>query len=142
MVEAGVLGVVGRFDESLVAVQYELSVLFLTLNCVQAPVNDSAKQGSTLAERTEQLREACDDDVYAELLRLNSMDFELLRRARAEVRRRFERVPDRDERLSRLREDVSKLLSRAGDCTESEAASQPVPKPHHRTSPKARWTPP
>ena len=85
MLETSFLGVVDRFDESLVAGQYGLSLLFPTLNCVQAPVNDSAKKGSTLAERTEELRTACGDDVYAELVRLNSMDFELLRRARAEV---------------------------------------------------------
>ena len=129
MLETCFLGVVDRFDESLVAGQYGLSVLFPTLNCVQAPVNDSAKKGSTLEERTEQLREACDDGVYAELLRLNAMDFELLRRARAEVRRRFERVPDREERLRRLREGVSQLVARGENVDVATPASRPVPGP-------------
>ena len=141
MLETCFLGVVDCFDESLVAGQYGLSVLFPSLNCVQAPVNDSAKKGSTLAERTEQLKEACDDDVYAELLRLNSMDFELLRRARAEVRRRFERVPDGEERLRRLREGVSVLLARGEDVNASTAATQPVRPPRNVAGRKAKWTP-
>ena len=142
MLETCFLGVVDCFDESLVAGQYGLNVLFPTLNCVQAPVNDSAKKGSTLAERTEQLRKACDDEVYAELLRLNAMDFELLRRARAEVRRRFERVPDGEERLRRLREGVSILLARGENVNESTAASQPIPQPRNVAGRKAQWTPP
>jgi hypothetical protein len=141
MLETSFLGVVDCFDESLVAGQYEFSGLFPTLNCVQAPVNDSARKGSTLAERTEELRRACDDDVYAELLRLNAMDFELLRRARAEVRCRFERVPDREERLRRLKEGVSILLARGENVNEPKAGSQPVSQP--RKDPrKAQWTPP
>ena len=95
MLETSFLGVVDQFDESLVAGQYGLRTLFPALNCVHAPVNVSAAPGSTLAERAEQFREACHDAIYAELLRLNAMDFELLRRARAEVQRRFDLVPDR-----------------------------------------------
>ena len=142
MLETSFLGVVDRFNESLVAGQYGLSLLFPTLNCVQAPVNDSAKKGSTLAERTEQLREACGDDVYAELLRLNAMDFELLRRARAEVRRRFERVPDGEERLRRLREGVSKLVARGENVDESKAASHAILQPTAVAGRKAQSTPP
>ena len=107
MLETSFLGVVDQFDESLVAGQYGLRALFPALNCVHAPVNVSAAAGSTLAERTEQFRGACDDAVYAELLRLNAMDFELLRRARTEVHRRFDLVPDRQERLRLLKEGVS-----------------------------------
>ena len=41
------------------------------------------------------LQEACDPAVYSELLRLNTLDFELLRRVRADIRRRCEAIPDR-----------------------------------------------
>jgi hypothetical protein len=109
MLETSFLGVVEQFDESLVAGQYGLRALFPALNCVHAPVNVSAAPGSSLVERTEQFREACDDAVYAELLRLNAMDFELLRRARAEVGRRFDLVPDRKERLRLLKQGVSNI---------------------------------
>ncbi len=115
MLETAFLGVVDCFDESLVAGQYGLRALFPSLNCVHAPVNASAAPGSTLAERTEQFRQACDEGVYSELLRLNAMDFELLRRARAEVRRRFDLVPDGDTRLRQLKE--------GGSVTHSPAAS-------------------
>jgi len=120
--------VVDRFDESLVAGQYGLRTLFPTLNCVHAPVNASAAPGSTLAERTEQFRKACDDDVYSELLRLNAMDFELLRTARAEVRRRFERVPDSEDRLLRPKERVSSI-PRPETSTKRRAPSPPPSTP-------------
>ena len=124
MLETSFLGVVDRFNESLVAAQ-KLNALFPGLNCVQVPVNDTAKPGSTLAERREEFRASCDPGVYAELLRLNSMDFELLDRARAEVRRRFELIPDHQERLRGLKEGVSILVA-AGD---SKPAPQPVSQP-------------
>jgi hypothetical protein len=103
MLETSFLGVVDRFNESLVAGQHSLRVLFPKLDCAQEPVNDSARPGSTLAERVEDFRKACDSAVFSELLRLNAMDFELLNRARAEVRRRFELIPNHDETLRRLR---------------------------------------
>jgi hypothetical protein len=109
MLETSFLGVVDQFDESLVAGQYGLRTLFPMLNCVHAPVNVSAAPGSTLAERTEQFHSACDEAVFAELLRLNAMDFELLDRARAEVRRRFDLVPDGKERLRLLNQGLSKV---------------------------------
>ena len=142
MLETSFLGVVDRFEESLVAGQYGLNVLFPALNCVRARVNDSGTRGSTFAERMEQFKKACDADVYAELLRLNTMDLELLHRARAEVRRRFDRIPDREERLRRLKEGVSTRPARGESSNESEAASQPVPQPHAATSRKTQSTPP
>ena len=131
---------VDRFNESLVAGQYRLSVVFPALNCAQAPVNDAATPGSTVAERLEEFRTACDDEVYAELLRLNVMDLELLRRARAEVRRRFELVPNRKERLRKLEEGVSTLLARRDNVNESKPASRPIAQPRTATRRKARLT--
>jgi len=116
MMDTSFLGVVDRYNESLVAGQHGLSALFPGLNCVQAPVNDSAAPGLTFEQRQHQFRESCDAGVYAELLRLNAMDFELLRRGRDEVRRRFERVPDGEERLRGLKRGVEILRAR-GDQT-------------------------
>jgi hypothetical protein len=139
--ETSFLGVVDCFDESMVAGHHGLSVLFPALNCVHAPVNTSATPGTTLAERTEQFRKACDEGVYAELLRLNAMDFELLRRARAEVRRRFELIPDREERLRGLQEGVSSLLARREIDNGSNPASEAVrPPPQTSTKRPARST--
>jgi hypothetical protein len=123
MLETSFLGVVDQFDESLVAGQYALRMLFPALNCVHAPVNVSAAPGSTLAERTEQFRSACDEAVFAELLRLNAMDFELLGRARAEVGRRFDVVPDGKERLCLLTQGRSKVPQ--ANSTKRHARSTP-----------------
>lgn len=140
MLETSFLGVVDCFDESMVAGHHGLSALFPALNCVHAPVNASATPGTTLAERTEQFKRACDDGVYAELLRLNAMDFELLRRARAEVRRRFDLVPDRQERLRGLQEGVSILQSRGEKENGSTSASETVPPPETSTKRQVRPT--
>ena len=126
MLDTSFLGVVDRYNESLVAGQHGLSALFPGLNCVQAPVNDSAAPGLTFEQRQQQFRESCGAGVYAELLRLNAMDFELLRRARDEVRRRFERVPESEERLRGLKQGVE-LLRAGGDQT-VDAPSVVTPK--------------
>jgi hypothetical protein len=119
MLDTSFLGVVDRYNESLVAGQHGLSALFPGLNCVQAPVNDSAAPGLTFEQRQEQFRNSCDGGVYAELLRLNEMDLELLRRARDEVRRRFELVPDREERLRGLKQGVEILRARGDQPVEA-----------------------
>jgi hypothetical protein len=128
MLDTSFLGVVDRYNESLVAGQHGLSVVFPGLNCVQAPVNDSASPGMTFEQRQDHFRKSCDAGVYAELLRLNAMDFELLRRARDEVRRRFERVPDRDERLRGLKQAVEILRARSEQTDVAAAVVEPRPE--------------
>ena len=92
------LGVVDRFNESLIAGQHSLRAAFC-FNQAQEPVNVSRGLDGTLAARIEKFKAACDERTYAELLRLNRMDIELLNRARAEVERRFRRVGNRAVRL-------------------------------------------
>lgn len=96
------LGVVDRFDESLIAGHHALRVAF-SFHRVQEPVNVSRGLEGTLDARLDKFKAACDPGTYAELVRLNRMDIELLRRAREEVTRRFERVPDRAARLRALK---------------------------------------
>jgi hypothetical protein len=139
MLETSFLGVVDRFNESLVAGEHSLRIMFPALDCAQSAVNDSAKPGSTLADRVEQFRSACEPSVFEELLRLNAMDLELLRRAREEVRRRFENVPDHDEALRCLKERM------AGEARQIEPKRKPqsrefaqVPSPDASTK-AARW---
>ncbi len=127
MLDTSFLGVVDRYNESLVAGQHGLSALFPGLNCVQAPVNDSAAPGLTFDQRQEQFKKACDGAVYAELLRQNAMDFELLRRARDEVRRRFELVPDGEERMRGLKQGVEILRTRADQPVETPAVLPKLP---------------
>jgi hypothetical protein len=66
------------------------------LALAQQPANVSG------VSRMDTFRKACDPDVYAELVRLNALDVELVNRARAEVRRRFSMVPDGPSRLREL----------------------------------------
>ena len=87
---ASFLGVVDLFSESLVTAEYALKPVFPTLNCAQPAANVSSKHAA---------REVCAPAVYEELLKLNALDLQLLDCARAEVTRRFERVPDRAARL-------------------------------------------
>jgi len=103
MLDICFLGVVDRFDESLVAGKYGLRTVFPGLICNHPAVNISGE--GTLEQRIARFREACDPGLFAELLRLNAGDFALLDRARSEVRRRFEMVPDGAARLRELQEN-------------------------------------
>ncbi len=103
MLEICFLGVVDRFDESLVAGKYGLTTVFPGLICNHPAVNISGE--GTLEQRIAKFRDACEPALFAELLRLNAGDFALLDRARAEVRRRFEMVPDGAARLRELQEN-------------------------------------
>jgi hypothetical protein len=94
MLRTSFLGVVDRFQHSLIAGQHFLRPVFPELDCAPeaaAPeaANVSGGLESTLLERIAKVRDACDPAVYAELVRLNALDAKLLSLARAEVDRRF-----------------------------------------------------
>jgi hypothetical protein len=95
MLKTSWLGVVDRFNESLIAGQHFLSPVFPNLDCAQPPVNVSGA-------KVPKLQDVCSETIYADLLRLNALDLELLKRARAEVKRRFELVPNHAARLAAL----------------------------------------
>jgi hypothetical protein len=111
MLKTSFLGVVDCFNESLIAGQHFLRPVFPNLALAQQPANISGGWEDALEARIEKFREACDPDVYAELVRLNALDSELLKRARAEVQRRFSLVPDGPARLRELREQVAARTS-------------------------------
>ena len=102
MLQMSFLGVVDLFNESLIAGEYRMRPVFPSFALAQQPANVSSGRDSA-----SKFREACDPDVYAELLRLNALDIELLDRARAEVQRRFALVPDGMDRLRELKQQVS-----------------------------------
>ncbi|HEV8038648.1 MAG TPA: hypothetical protein VGP62_07280 [Bryobacteraceae bacterium] len=93
MLRTSFLGVVDRFEESLIGGQFFLQPAFGELACWGEPVNTTVGVGSTLEKRKALLREACDPQTYSELLRLNAMDLKLVDLARTEVARRFRCVP-------------------------------------------------
>jgi len=93
MLRTSFLGVVDRFEESMIGGQYFLQPGFPELACWGVPTNTTAGVGSTLEKRKSLVKDACDSRTYAELLRLNAMDLKLVDLARAEVERRFRCVP-------------------------------------------------
>lgn len=101
MLRTSFLGVVDCFDESLIAGQHFLRPVFPGLALAQQPANVSG------GSRREEFRGACDPEVYAELVKMNALDAELVNRARAEVQRRFSLVPDGPRRLKELRDLVA-----------------------------------
>jgi hypothetical protein len=102
MLETSWLGVVDRFNESIVGGQNLLDPVFPGLLCAVPPVNASGGLDDALQLRLSKLEKACGPGVYSDLARLNTLDCELLRKARAEVTRRFNLVPNRDTRLRSL----------------------------------------
>jgi hypothetical protein len=89
MLRTSFLGVVDRFNESLIAGQHFLRPVFPTLDCAAEAENVSGGLAGSLEQRVSSLRDACDPIVYAELVRMNACDLKLLELARAEVERRF-----------------------------------------------------
>jgi hypothetical protein len=104
MLQTSFLGVVDCFDQSMIAGQSLLRIVFPALDCSYQPANVSRGLGGTMASRRAQFQEACGRTAYAELLRQNALDCRLVRAARAEVRRRFATVPDGAPQLAALKE--------------------------------------
>jgi hypothetical protein len=85
MMSATMPGVVDMFDESVAAGQYRLRTIFPRIDFSCEPENVS-RIGD--APKRPSLGELCDPEIWHELLRINALDFELVERVRAEVRRR------------------------------------------------------
>lgn len=111
MLKTSFLGVVDCFHESLVAGQHFLRPVFPNLALAQQPANVTGGLESAANARIEKFRQACDADVYAELVRLNALDSELVNRARAEVQRRFSLVPDGPARKQELQRTLASRTS-------------------------------
>jgi hypothetical protein len=92
MLRTSFLGVVDRFNESLIAGQHFLQPVFPTLDCSAEMENVSASRAEAFEKRLESVRDACEPHVYAELQRLNAYDSKLVDLARAEVERRFKKT--------------------------------------------------
>jgi hypothetical protein len=100
MLETVFLGVVDLYEQSVVAGRYRMRAVFPWLNFAQPAVNVSRGLEGSLASRRLQFRSAVGRSVYREVLRLNALDFRLLRAARAEVRRRLARIPVSKRRVA------------------------------------------
>jgi hypothetical protein len=98
--QASVPGVVDLFDESCVAAEYALAPAFpgIQLHYVKQNVSPESKRndGDLLAALGRQL--------FSQLREMNRLDRELVDGARAEILRRYQLVPDREERLRDFRD--------------------------------------
>ncbi len=121
-------GVADCFYESMVAGQYFWKPVFPDFDNAATPANVSRERSSTLESRLEEVRSACGKTLYDELEKLNALDRELVRRARAEVARRFRLTPDCERRLIELRARVRMIAG------EDLRADNTLPAPHGKVS--------
>jgi hypothetical protein len=114
---AALLGVVDCFNKSMVAGEHRLQPVFPELDCALPAENVTGGLEGDLALRIAKVRAACDESVYAELLRLSDLDIRLVNCARAEVERRFRLVPDACAKLQEFDQRISEPPGRrVGPC--------------------------
>lgn len=97
--QATVLGVAEMFDMAAVLAEEALSPFFKHINFGYVAQNVSSAEPRQLDGHLAEFRDACGDQIYEQLLEANRLDIELLELARRESCRRFEQIPNHEERL-------------------------------------------
>ena len=121
--QISVIGVVDRFDESAMAAEYFLRPTFPTVRFQYVKQNADREGHSDLYAEMERFRKEVGGSIFAELERMNRLDTELVASARNEVLRRFEMLPNREERVADFRKRC-RILRAIGD-------GKPVPLEGH-----------
>ena len=93
-------GVVDLYEQSVAAGRHKMRAIFPWLDFAQPPANVSRGLAGTVASRRRKFRDAVGPAVYREVMRLNVLDFRLVRAARGEVRRRLAAVPPETPRAA------------------------------------------
>jgi len=93
------LGVVDRFDESLIIARFFFKSLFPTLDFTYSPENVSRNVQMTLTEKLEHMKDLCGGDLFDRLRRVNENDEKLWRYATEELSRRLQYVPNGQRHL-------------------------------------------
>jgi hypothetical protein len=101
--EMSLPGVVEMFDESLICMGYFLQPAFPGIRLEYVVKNASQFNTGGLESEAERFRVLWGERLYSKLTRLNQFDIELYQAARDEIQRRFEIVPDANQRLLELR---------------------------------------
>ena len=86
-------GVVGMFEESMVAAEYFLRPAFPSIRFDAIPANVSRPPMRSAAGRESRLLRLWGRDLYEELSRLNELDTELVNQTEQEIRRRLALTP-------------------------------------------------
>jgi hypothetical protein len=97
--QTNVLGVTELFDVGAILAEQSLAPFFGSINFGDGAQNLSSMAPRELSVHLRQFRDACGETVYEKLVSSNSLDLALLEVATREVHRRFEAIPDHDERL-------------------------------------------
>jgi hypothetical protein len=124
--EMAVPGLVEMFDESLVVAEYFLRPAFPSLSLEYIPQNVGHAGRRAQAESREYWENLWGPDLYGQLQRMNEMDLELVRRAKREVSRRLDKIPQAADKIADLQSRCARLargtrrpaplsLSAAGD---------------------------
>ncbi len=100
--QATVLGTAEMFDLGAVLAEESLTPFFKSLSFNYVAQNVSLAQPRQLGLQLDEFREACGEELYEQLLKLNRLDIELLLLAQREISRRFEQIPDHEERLRKF----------------------------------------
>ena len=94
------LGVVDRFDESLMAARFFLHPMFPDLDFTYSPVNVSGDYEMSLTEKLEKMKGLCGEAFFNRLRKVNEVDEKLWMYATEEVTRRFQYVPESQRTLA------------------------------------------
>ncbi|HVY92972.1 MAG TPA: hypothetical protein VHA14_09495 [Bryobacteraceae bacterium] len=87
-------GVVDCFEQSIAAGAVWLGQAFPELDLDRAAVNVSRGMEGSVESRIAGMREACEPEIFEQLMRMTALDRLLVSSARAEVLRRFREVED------------------------------------------------
>jgi hypothetical protein len=111
--QSSVLGVTEIFDVGAVLAEQTLARVFHGLSFAYVARNVSSISPRHLDLHLREFRDACGDQIYQQLVDLNSLDLALLDFASTEVYRRFHEIPDHDRRLRDFKTWRNALNSRS-----------------------------
>ncbi len=98
--DATVLGLTELFDLGAVMAEYGLQPFFGNVNFGYVAQNVSSMGPRDLEIHLSQFEDACGPRIYEQLLKCNELDMELVKLVGEEMHRRFELIPDHQERLN------------------------------------------
>ena len=105
------LGVVERFDDSLLVAEYFLRTMFPNLDLSYLPQQVNPHRPVSLEARVEELEKACGPALFADLKRANELDVELVAAAERELDRRLQFIPNLAARREEFRLRCQRLAA-------------------------------
>ena len=131
---AGITGPVERFDDAFMAAEYYLQPLYGRLDLAYVAQNTAPGRQPALDQRLAACRHVCGNSLYRHLVRVNELDFELVRAAEVELTRRTKLIPQYDQRRAAYRERCRRLRE-----TASTPGPEPAPTPAQWLHGAPRW---